>query len=225
MAGGRVAAKAPPRRGNEGLAALARAIAGASYRRDTVGPCLNVYFDESGTDHHAPVCVVAGLISSCRQWEKLEKDWQHVLDREGLEYLHMREQRKIFKGWEKESVKRVMTSLVNIIKRRVQSRVWTAIVKDDYRRVFAPDIKKEDHLYLISAFACASRVRHLSVTAYNDHNVNYCFEQGGTGSHYAFDAFRELTDANNDGFYTMKIHYTWLARYLQFRLPIFMHGK
>lgn len=172
------------------------------------GTMFAAYFDESGTDQHAPVCVVAGLISPCLQWEKLEQEWQRVLTREGIETFHMKDfahSTGEFECWKHDRRRRdrLMTSLINIVKRRVQWRVWTAIVKEDYRNLFQGS-EREDYLYSLCAIGCASQVRWLSVKAYKDRYVNFVFESGGPGSHHAFDAFQNLLDNDRRDFYRMQ---------------------
>ena len=54
-----------------------------------------IYLDDSGTDPGQKIVVVAGYISTAREWKKLSATWGNVLRRYGLPYFHMSE----FMSW------------------------------------------------------------------------------------------------------------------------------
>ncbi|MGA2605825.1 MAG: hypothetical protein ABSH01_00025 [Terriglobia bacterium] len=47
------------------------------------------YFDDSGHPDDQEAVVVAGFIASEHDWFFFEREWQDILDREGMESFHM----------------------------------------------------------------------------------------------------------------------------------------
>jgi hypothetical protein len=45
----------------------------------------SAYFDDSGHPDDQEAVIVAGFISSEEQWLLFEREWQEILDREGME--------------------------------------------------------------------------------------------------------------------------------------------
>jgi hypothetical protein len=167
---------------------------------------LSAYFDESGTHPNSPICVVAGLVAPPLQWERLTVEWQRVLDSEGLPDFHMKDfahSRNAFEGWDKERRDRLIRRLIPIIKRRVNKRVWTAVVMEQYRQLLVGDTNDE-HAYGLCALGCASRLRWLALqTGKQDFYIPYMFEQGGKGSAIVFRAFENLLANGRGDFYRM----------------------
>jgi hypothetical protein len=113
---------------------------------------LSAYFDESGTHRGSPICVVAGLVASPSQWERLTASWQKVLDSASITDFHSSDCAKgygAFKGWSPGEREQLYSRFVNITKRLVAFRVWTAVIMDDFHSVYKD--KKERLPYSLCA--------------------------------------------------------------------------
>ena len=49
---------------------------------------LTFYGDESGTDRHNRVAVVAGYVGQVSEWRRFERQWSRVLKRYGVHVMH-----------------------------------------------------------------------------------------------------------------------------------------
>jgi hypothetical protein len=86
------------------------------------------YFDASGNpDEHASV-VVAGCVASVDQWERMEPDWNRILEEEGVaetdgyRALHMRDltaSKRAFAGWTAKQKATLLTRLGTLMRVRV----------------------------------------------------------------------------------------------------------
>jgi hypothetical protein len=74
-------------------AILIRDLMGAHLFRDGDGLVMvfKAYFDDSGTHASSEVVLWAGFVGHARWWDRQERAWQAVLDREGLQHFHMAE--------------------------------------------------------------------------------------------------------------------------------------
>jgi hypothetical protein len=163
---------------------------------------LSAYFDESGTHQDSPVCVVAGLVASPKQWMRFTPAWQKILDDFDIPEFHMKHFAHSvgpFRGWDQDRRDKLMRRLIPLIQRVASYRVWTAIVMEDYRGVFEDD----DHLFSLCAFGCASRLKWLARQRGDHFYIPYMFEHGGTGSSRAFQSFNNLLARGRADFYRM----------------------
>jgi hypothetical protein len=158
---------------------------------------LSVYLDESGTHLGSKTCVVAGLVASPLQWERLERSWQKTLDSVSLADFHSADCANgggAFKGWEKKDRESIYSRLTKVITRFVAYRVWTAVVIDDYHSVFRDS--NEIFPYSLCALGCASRLLSLGKKRGSDFTITYVFDQGPKGK-WAFASFERLREREN----------------------------
>ena len=81
---------------------------------------FSAFLDDCGTHDGAPVVAVAGYAGYTYEWERLERDWNEFLAREGIRYYHAVEAaqgRKEFAGRDKSDRQRVHREAVQIITR------------------------------------------------------------------------------------------------------------
>ena len=127
------------------------------------------------------------------RWERLTKEWKRVLDDVDIDDFHMVDCCQgvgLFKGWPSDDRNRLVLRLVNVIKRRVTWRTWTALLRPDFAQVF--ERGGDSFQYSICAMGCASRVGQVAKRRGID--IPYVFEQGGRGGGYAAALFRKLID-------------------------------
>jgi hypothetical protein len=136
---------------------------------------------------------------------RLSKEWKRILDKEGLEDFHMSDcvmgrAGTPYENWTEDRRDGLVFRLVNIIRRHVMARTWTAVLMADYRKVF----KTDDLPYSICAIGCASRLRQYSLTIPSKPLIPYAFDHGGRGSDLIFAEFRALLDSGeNERHYRM----------------------
>lgn len=81
---------------------LGRSICGASYNPDVTFVMLTAYFDEGISEKHG-FLVVAGWLSTVRDWEQFESDWRIFLANYKVPYFHMKEyshSKRAFAKWD-----------------------------------------------------------------------------------------------------------------------------
>lgn len=192
----------------EYISALAATLFGPS--KQGLWAMLSAYFDESGTHPGSPICVVAGLVASPKQWARFTPAWLKILDDFGLPEFHMKHCAHFqgpFAKWDKatrsERRDKLFERLMPLIRRTVSYRVWTAIVMGEYRSMYPHDTEEENP-YRIAAMGCASRLRWLAMQrGQNDLMIPYVFEHGGKGSAAIFRAFERLMNEGQEDFYRM----------------------
>lgn len=92
------------------------------------------YFDDSGHPDDQEAVVVAGFIASEDEWLLFEREWQEILDREGLEIFHMTdfEKSKIWPQYKKDAL---LGRLINTIKTRTVRSISQGVWMRDYRQI------------------------------------------------------------------------------------------
>jgi Protein of unknown function (DUF3800) len=108
-----------------------------------------IYLDDSGTDPAQSVVVVAGYISTAREWKKFSAGWLAVLRRYELPHFHMSEflsQRgsELFpKGaWRDDRKNALITELVGLVGRSAMLQVGASLPKHDWDAIMTPFVKK-----------------------------------------------------------------------------------
>lgn len=162
---------------------------------------LSAYFDESGTHQGSPICVVAGLLASPLQWERLTASWAKTLAQAGVSDFHASDcvtGGGCFKGWERTEREKLYGRFVKIVTRFAAYRIWTALVMDDFHLHYQD--KEEKRPYRICAFGCASRVKAVASKRGPAFDVDYIFDQGPKGK-WTYAAFDRLLDQGRGSHY------------------------
>jgi hypothetical protein len=162
---------------------------------------LSAYFDESGTHRESSICVVAGLVASPDQWDRLTRSWQRVLDSASITDFHASDCTTgggIFRGWSPKEREQLYCRFVDIIRRAVAFRVWTAVVMDDFHLHY--DDKKEKLPYRLCAIGCGSRLRWLAMKRGSAFVIPYVFDQGEKGK-WMYAAFDRLIAKRRGAYY------------------------
>jgi hypothetical protein len=162
---------------------------------------LIAYFDESGSHSESPILVVAGLISTAKQWRLLSREWNNTLAKYGLDSFHMVDcvhKKPPFDALSKKDNDQLIRDLVRLTRRRCCWRSWTAVVMAAYWRRFPRDA---DHMpYAIATIGCASRI--LDLATEREEDVSYVFDQGGKGG-YARNVLGRLANIPHRNLYRM----------------------
>jgi hypothetical protein len=131
------------------LAAFTRALRLLGTKDLLVFRDYAIYLDDSGTDPNQEVVVVAGYISTAREWKKLSAAWRNVLKRYGVPYFHMtefmsRRGSKLFpkQAWPDERKNELITELVGIVGRGAMCQIGHAIPKHDWNAVVDARVKQ-----------------------------------------------------------------------------------
>ena len=103
---------------------------------------LEVYFDESGIEKSAPLCIVAGYCAGQLDWRKCETRWRRALDKEGIETFHSKEfwgrykgnRVKPYEGWTDERANKFLERLVCAIEQYGLMPIAHGIVVADWNR-------------------------------------------------------------------------------------------
>ena len=69
---------------------------------------FSAYFDASGTKR-SPILTVAGFVGRASKWERFNREWNEILVREGVGFMHMTEfvsSRSEFSSWKGQTDRR-----------------------------------------------------------------------------------------------------------------------
>jgi hypothetical protein len=92
------------------------------------------YFDDSGHPDDQEAVVVAGFIASEREWLLFEREWQEILDREGMESFHMTDFEKST-VWPQHKKDAILRRLVSTIKIRTIKSISQGVLMKDYKQI------------------------------------------------------------------------------------------
>jgi hypothetical protein len=99
---------------------------------------FQAYFDDSGTDAHSPLVVVAGFVASTNDWLSLSGEWNRLLDRHRLPYMHMAEAEagaKHFKSAPLGARRSLIHEFADIVATYVRCGICAEIPKAEYAQV------------------------------------------------------------------------------------------
>lgn len=160
---------------------------------------LSAYLDASGTHDASRVLVVAGLLSTPDDWERLTEEWQGVLDGEGLADFHASDCAAgggAFRDrvvWPAPRRQDLYMRLARITATRSRWRIWAAIVVEEYRDTF----DDERMGFGICAGLCAQQACLHAVFEGPNASMPYVFDQGDLHGRFAFDSFDEMMSRGN----------------------------
>jgi hypothetical protein len=154
-------------------------------------------FDAAGKEDSECV-VVAGFISSHKDWSSFNAKWLERLKKDGIDYFHMVEfaqSRKQFaNGWKDDEPRRhhLHGDLLDIIKSHVY-RQFASVVEMGTFDTLSGENKKEYSLnaYALAARSCAADVRMWQVRERFQPPTGYAFEDGDDGKGKISERFLE----------------------------------
>jgi hypothetical protein len=150
---------------------------------------LRAYLDESTDSKRERVFAIAGYLGTEEEWLKLENAWKEAT--RGLECFHMAEcesQVGEFEEWPKEKCIELVTALVTILLERELYGVCSAIMIDDFKRVF-PD-EPLDTLYYLCFQHCVSSIAELACS--RGEEVAFVFDRTSEFSGTALNHYNAL---------------------------------
>jgi hypothetical protein len=150
-------------------------------------PVSIAYFDAGGSaaDPKSRVLSVAGYIATQERWDRLERDWIAVLEREQISIFHMKDVahwRGEFRSWKDDEPRRqrFLNDLAAIIRRHTRREFSVSIFLDGYRAVDAAYRLHEEvgHPYMACAWLCISDVLAWAKEQRPLHEILFVFEKG-----------------------------------------------
>ena len=110
----------PGPEGNDSGCLPVRYLVLSGDRRKGLVAVLQLYMDESYSHPPAPlVYTIAGYVSESYRWSRFEREWQKVLDAEGIEFFHMKDyahKRGVYADWTDKKRIKFLRTLQHIIK-------------------------------------------------------------------------------------------------------------
>src|SRR5271166_2664050 len=76
-----------------------------------------VYLDESGTHDASPILVMGAVAATANQWQIFDRQWEAVLEREQLPYIHHVDlvgRRKIYRKYSMPEVNQIGAELTRL---------------------------------------------------------------------------------------------------------------
>ena len=117
------------------------------------------YLDASGTDHDQPVLAVAGFVALAEQWVEFEPPWKRRLEKDGLEFFHMSEVNRKFKGRSDER-KQLLQDLAQIVEFHVGVKVGCCVVNEGVAQIPESDRRRwHMNAYSLAGRSCAAQIR------------------------------------------------------------------
>jgi hypothetical protein len=161
-------------------------------------------YDASGSENDRDgTLVVVGLVATEHKWNRFELEWQTVLDRFDVPYLHMKELNHrhsgegVYAKWkdDTETPKLFLRALVKVLKRGINKAFCYATVLPDYK-----EINQEFRLregvgspYVLTAGSCYDLANAWMRKKYPKHSILHVFEQGDCGQ----QDFKRLVKRHN----------------------------
>lgn len=140
-------------------------------------------FDASGHESDRLVMVVAGFVSSAKDWQEFSKQWKARLEMDGLEYFHLEE----FAGWRADEVKikrPLQRDLMELIKKYTYRKFGLVVLPQEFSKTISQEMRDFFHLNAYS-FAGMNCVTQVDEWARRDRvspaTIEYVFEQGDIG--------------------------------------------
>lgn len=146
---------------------------------------FSAFADTSGTKQ-SPVMVTALLVGSERQWLQFDREWNRMLDRFDIPYIHMKElehARPPFERFEDEELKnRLYAAALRIVSRRSARAIVKGLVTRAYATVNL-DFQLQEFAGSplgLCAVLCAEQARAWLDSTHPGQPVRYWHERGDT---------------------------------------------
>jgi hypothetical protein len=145
---------------------------------------FTAYFDASGTSQ-ATALTMAGYVAGLNKWDKFEKRWKEILEREHVKCFHMTDFVSChgeFEGWkEKPGVrKRLLEDLQECARKFTNKRFSASVIISDYNAV-NDEFHIEEVFGRPYSFCGISCIEHVRTWAKGRRHVNelmFAFEDG-----------------------------------------------
>ncbi|HJT20109.1 MAG TPA: DUF3800 domain-containing protein [Nitrospira sp.] len=159
---------------------------------------FTAYFDASGQEHEHPYMVVAGFVSSAKDWCDFSEEWKTTLDRYDLKTFHAVDCQNCegeFRTWKGQEKRRIglWCDLLDLIKKFTFQKFGIGIVIDDWRTSFSQERKRQlkVNAYVLCAMASAERVSLWARRQGIKTPIEYVYESGDLGSGLLKEHFDE----------------------------------
>lgn len=146
---------------------------------------LEAYFDESGKHTGSQAVVVAGFLSTDDRWRALEREWNGVLQPNGLEFFHMTDyenRQKVYAEWSPAKRRDVIKRLLGIMKRDLLMGFEAVVLTSEYESLDADDKAILGSPYVLCAEWCTHLVSEYLTKGNSPDRVAYFFEGGAYGA-------------------------------------------
>ena len=97
------------------------------------------YLDESGTHAASPILVMGAAVATESQWQIFDRQWEAVLSREQLPYIHYVDfvgRRKKYRKYSTPDIERIGAELAHIAITTAPVTVSSILRFDDYRSIY-----------------------------------------------------------------------------------------
>lgn len=146
-------------------------------------------FDASGHEKDQLSLVVAGFISSAKDWAIFDQEWKDRLAEDGLQSFHMVEFAQssgAFKeGWRQDEKRRqeLLSDLISIIRRNSYRKFGVAIINQTFQGNVPDDIKRDFRLnaYSLAGRTCVADVSKWATGEKISTPIQHIFEDGDIG--------------------------------------------
>ncbi len=148
---------------------------------------LTACFDASGKEEDQPVLVVAGFISSAKDWKDFDSVWRKRLSQEGLDWFHAVD---FFQGVgdfepfkrDKRRKEKLLADLVDIIKSHVYRKFGSIVVINDFLNL-SRDLRTKFSFtaYVLAGRTVAKKISDWCSEAHISNPVSLIFEEGDIG--------------------------------------------
>lgn len=165
---------------------------------------LFVYLDESESKaEKEPAACVAGYLATGFQWFRFAKEWNAVLEREGVEIFHASEfeteqgrRGTVYEHWSKAKRDSFHNELISIIQRNTLTEIGAGMHLSTYEKVMTPQrIRDFGSIYSVCALNTMINAAVWSVYAKFPYVPSFIFEKGGGYEHEAKRAHNILSNA------------------------------
>jgi hypothetical protein len=159
--------------------------------QDWEGVLLAVFttaFDASGHEEDQLCLVVAGFVSSDKDWAAFDGEWTARLARDGIQYFRMAEFSHSvgqFDSWKGQEERRqnLLRDLLEIISRNVYRKFGNAVVNSTFKGRLGHDVKEK---FLLNAYSLAGRTCVADVSEWAKQErikspIQHIFEDGDKG--------------------------------------------
>jgi hypothetical protein len=170
---------------------LAHALFGKYSPRQALMAMITAYFDASESQQGTRVMTIGGCVSTVSKWEKFEIEWNAVLKKYDVPYLHMKEFNGctgVFSQWKDrkdrdELKKNLLTELIAVAKKRINKGFSSSVRCIDFEEVNRDFMLREKwgSEYSLIGMAVVASVVKWKEKHFPMAPIQYLFEDGDAG--------------------------------------------